>query len=157
RQLAVCAAYDPDPLLRTLDADFAFAAQPVFDVEAGRAVRNLAGDINIVAVARGFHETRARAHERKSGELENLRHVDLGHSERALDQLCRRRIEDLEIARIENNSSGIAIAPYDPHATGVGETCHTENTSARRHAQCTIEADHFAVQITVVHAMKHER
>src|SRR5690242_9339728 len=84
RQLAICAADDPDALFRTFDAGFALETQPMFDVEAGRAECDLAGDIHIVAVARRFHETRARAHERKSGELKNLRHVDLGHSERAL-------------------------------------------------------------------------
>ena len=129
----------------------------MFDIEARRAERDLAGDVHIVTVTRRLQETCARAYQGKAGEFKTFGILILVIPSARSNKLRRRCIEDLEITRIENNPGRIAIAPFDPHSAGVGESGHGKHASARRHAQRAVEADHFAVEVTVVDAVKHER
>ena len=56
-----------------------------------------------------------------SGEIVGLEVRDLVHSQRALDERGGAGIEDLEIARIEDDPGGIAVAPFDARRADVAE------------------------------------
>src|SRR5439155_1208173 len=110
---AVGVTYNPDPFFRTLGAGLASETQPVFHIEAGVAERNFTFYEHVIAEARGFQEARTRTHEREAREFESLEHLKLGHAERALEEHRGRRIKYLEITRIKNNASRVAVAPFD--------------------------------------------
>src|SRR5215467_2753133 len=80
-----------------------------------------------------------------AGEIKSLQVVDLGHAQHALEQRGGRGIENLEIARIENDPGRIAVAPFDADRADVAEhswknlvgprvcrECHQGVTSGRR-------------------------
>src|SRR6185312_7732920 len=64
------------------------------------------------------------AYEREAAEFEILEHFEFGHSEPALEQQRGGGIEDLEVAWIEDDSGGIAVAPFDPHRASIAGRRH---------------------------------
>src|SRR5690242_7334983 len=102
-------------------------------------------------------ETSSCANQREAAEIDFLKHSEFGHSEPALEQQCGRSVEDLEVTRIKNDPGGIAVAPFDPHRAGIAGCRHRDLVSAWRHAQRAVKADHLAVKIGVMDAVKHER
>ncbi len=97
-----------------------------------------------------------RAHQRPAGEFVSLEHLELGDAERALEQRRGGGVENLEIARIEDDAGGIAVAPADAHGLPVAQASAIY-VLARRHAQRAVEADDLAVEIAVVDAVQHQR
>ena len=103
----------------------------MLDVEAGTTELYCASDGHVIPETSWLEESRARAHERKAVEIEVLEHVEFGHAERALEQKRRRCIEDLEIARIEDNPGRVAVAPFDPYLARIAECVHRGNAFIR--------------------------
>src|SRR5215469_12332266 len=64
-----------------------------------------------------------------AGKIVCFQILDLLHAERAFDQYDGRNVEKLEIAGKENDSGGVAIAPFDTGFTGAGE--HGRRSSIR--------------------------
>src|SRR5262245_25465434 len=103
----------------------------MLDVEAGTTELYCASDGYVIPETSWLEEPRARAHERKAVKFEMLEHVEFGHAKRALEQKRCRCIEDLEIARIEDNSGRVAVAPFNPHLARVAECVHRDNAFIR--------------------------
>src|SRR6185437_1344940 len=112
-------AHHPDPDLRTFDASLAVQAEPMLDLETGTPELDGGVDRHVVAETRGLEETRARFRQRVADKVESLEQLNFGHAHRALEQRRGRGIEDFEIARIENNAGGVAVAPFDAHRAAV--------------------------------------
>src|SRR5262245_63244770 len=123
-ELAPRVAGDPHALFRALDAGFAVQAQLVLDVEAGMAERDDALNRYVIAEAGRSQESSPCAHEGKAAKCEISEHFEFGHSKPALEQQRGRSIEDFEVARIEDDSGGVAVAPFDPHRADIGGCCH---------------------------------
>jgi hypothetical protein len=68
-----------------------------------------------------------RAYERETGEFQGPEHLKLGYAERGLEEMSGGGIKNLEIARIEDNAGRVAIAPFNPHCAGIGESGHRAN------------------------------
>src|SRR5215470_12198622 len=98
----------------------------MLNIEAGSAEADCAFDHHVIAKPCRFQKARTRAHERKTAEFKIFEHLKLRHSKRTLEQHCSRGIENLEVTWIENDASGIAIAPFDAHLAGVGECRHVK-------------------------------
>ena len=123
-QSALRIAHNPDTFFRTFNAGMTVVAQPVLDLEARLAEADRTVDRYVVAEPRRAQETRARTDERKSREFELPEHFKLADAERTFEQPSGGRVEDLEIARVENNARGVAVAPFDADLVGVGEGGH---------------------------------
>src|SRR5690242_3992847 len=117
-------AHDPDALLRAVDAGLSVVAQAVLDLETRFTEGDRTVDRHVVAEPGGSQKTRARAHQWKSGEVELLEHLELGDPERVLEHPRGRRIENVEIARIENDAGRVAVAPLDADLVRAGEGGH---------------------------------
>ncbi len=98
----------------------------VLDGEARTADPDERGlDLDIVAVARREQKTRLRRHRREPAETVLLVEGDFLHAKRPLDQEFGRVVEHGEIARIEDDAGGIAIAPFDADRTADAEHAGT--------------------------------
>src|ERR1035437_8868212 len=111
-QAAVEIAHHPHPYLRALHAGLAVETQAVLDLEARAAEADFSLHRHVVAEMRGSEEARVCARQRIAGEVEGLEQLHLGHARRALEQRRSRGVENLEIARIVNMASRVAVAPF---------------------------------------------
>src|ERR1700678_2193385 len=119
----------PQAGLKTFDRQRARFGDPVFELQARLAARDeRCLDRDFVAEPRRLAKTRPGLDHRMSRKTVNFQIVDLVHAERSLDQNRRRCIENLEIARIEDDAGGIAIAPFNPDVADVAE--HQSDSSA---------------------------
>src|SRR6185437_10947024 len=113
--------HHPDALLEPLDRELAVFEDAVLHGKAALAPFAHAGFADeILAPARGDDETRARIDERRSDRavfLPEHAHRQAG----AAEEVERRRVEPGEIARIEHDAGGIAIAPFDADGKPVDE------------------------------------
>src|ERR1700688_681985 len=117
-------AHHPYARLRTLDARYAMKAEAVLDRKAGAAELDLRLHRHVVSEAGGLEKTRTGARQRITGEVESLEQLKLGQPQRALEQRRCRGVEDFEIAWIENDPGGVAVAPFYAHLAGVAEGGH---------------------------------
>lgn len=78
-------------------------------------------DRHLVAIPRRQEEAGVRRHQRMAGEAIGAQIFELAHAERALDQNGGRDIEDLEVARIEDDPGRVAVTPLDAGVAGAGE------------------------------------
>src|SRR5262245_56778687 len=104
----------------------------MLDIETGTPERDRAFDCHAIPKASWPEESRRRAHERKAVEVEMLEHIEFGHAKRALEQKCRRCIEDFEVARVKDNPGWIAVAPLDPDLALIAECGHCVMPSSVR-------------------------
>src|SRR5262245_33134438 len=104
----------------------------MLDIETGTPERDRAFDCHVIPKASWPEESRPRAHERKAVEVEMLEHIEFGHAKRALEQKCRRCIEDFEVARVKDNPGWIAVAPLDPDLALIAECGHRVMPSSVR-------------------------
>ena len=109
-----CVAGYPHARLEAFDRERAGLGDPVLELEARSAAFHERGlDRHLVAEPRRLTEARSRFDQRMAGEVVGLEIVDLVHAEGALDENGRAGVENFEIARIEDDSGGVAIAPFD--------------------------------------------
>ena len=88
------------------------------------------------------------ADQRMSAEVVGLEILVLGHAERALDQRRGAGVEERQVARIVDDAGRVAVAPLDAHARVLTSIAGgLPMSSARRHAQRAVEADHLAVEV----------
>src|SRR5581483_9366668 len=106
-------AHRPDAFLAALDSQFAIERELVLDVKAGAAELDAGLDDDVVAKSRRLEKSCAGINHRVAGKRVMLEELVFGQAERALEQLRGRGIEDREIARIEDDTCRIAIAPFD--------------------------------------------
>src|SRR5580698_10785258 len=112
----------PQAGLKTFDRQRARFGDPVFELQARLAARDeRCLDRDFVAEPGRLAKTRPGLDHRVSREVVSFQIVDFVHAERTLDQNRRRGIENLEIARIEDDAGGIAIAPFNPDVADVAE------------------------------------
>jgi hypothetical protein len=112
-------------------------------------------DRDVVAETRRLAKTRARLHHRVPGEIVCPEIRNLVHAQRAFDERGRAGIENLEIARIEDDPGGIAVAPLDARCADVAE--HVGARLSGRHAQSGVEPHHRAIEVAVLDHMVRER
>ena len=65
-------------------------------------------DTNPVAETRRQQKSRTRLRHRMTQKIISLEIFDFFHADRALDEDCRRNIENFEIARIKNDAGRVA-------------------------------------------------
>jgi hypothetical protein len=115
-------ANHPNARLEAFDRERAGLGQPMFDFEARSAAFDQRGlDRHFVTEPRRQAKARPGLDQWMSGEGVGLQVVDFVHAERALDENGRGRVEHLEIARIEDDPGGIAVAPFDADIADVGK------------------------------------
>src|ERR1700722_3251719 len=94
----------------------------MFDLDAGAAAGGDGGlDGNLVTVAGRYAENRAGLDDRMTEEIIGLEIVELGHADGALHQISGRGVEHGEIARIEHDAGGVAVAPFDAEGADIAE------------------------------------
>ena len=103
----------------------------VLHEEAGAAeLRDLRLDLQVLAVLRRNLEDSPRLQQGQAGAVVFLQHPDLRHARRLLEQQDRGGVEPLEIARIEDDAGGVAVAPLHADQPGVGQ--HAGSPAPRR-------------------------
>src|SRR5262245_45756940 len=115
-------AHGPHPLLVALQRGHAGLGHAVQHGKAGAAELLDAGlDLDVVAVLRGHRELGARLDQREPGAAVFFQHLDLGEAGRLPEQQNRTGVEPLEIAWVEDDAGGVAVAPLDTDRSGVGQ------------------------------------
>src|SRR6266851_2012707 len=112
----------PHPRLEALHRERCVLGEAVTHLEARAAdLRHRGLDRDVVAKPGRNEEAAMRIDQRMPGEIIGFEIIALDHAERALDERRGAGVEECEIARVEDNAAGIAIAPFDAHRTRVDE------------------------------------
>jgi hypothetical protein len=94
----------------------------MFDLDARFAqARDRGRDRHPVAETVGHAENGAGFDDRMADEFEGSQIVEFIHADRGFHHLRRRGVEHREIARIEHDARGVAVAPFDAQMPGVAE------------------------------------
>src|SRR6185437_5288106 len=115
--------HHPDALLEAVDRELAVLEDAVLDGKAALAPFAHAGFADqVLAPARGDDEARARIDQRRPDRAVSL--PERPHREAgAAEEMEGGGVEPGEIARIEDDAGGIAIAPFDAEWKPVDEHC----------------------------------
>src|SRR5215211_5250914 len=126
-------AADPHPGLEALDRQARAVENSMLHIEARAAkLADARFSDHIVAVLRRRQELGARLHDRIAAELVGLQHLVFRHPGRTLEQARDAGFEHFEIARIEHDPGGVAVAPFDADIAAVGQHAFKPHRGAMR-------------------------